>query len=361
MVSTTLINKTDQKLLQIFEDIKKSIAVIDDITELRDIKDLANGFEQAWRGYYKASGMGFDQMFLGWETKIRSERRMGELLKDKIKAGNPQLSHDVTIGLDDLGITRTQSSRYQLLTKIAENLFDKEILRIKSKFIEPTTKAILELYKNQLRNEKAEEGQSIIIPQDVNLINDSFLKAEIEDNSLDLILTDPPYPKIDLPIWRELGKFAALKLKPSKFLVAYTGLLYLPQVIASLSEYIDYYWTFAFIFDENPIVSKVNIIQRWKAVLIYQKPPFKRIERTTTDLLIGGKADKTLHNWQQAEWHAEELINRFSNPTDTVCDPMMGSGTFPYVVYKLGRKAIGIEIEENTFNIAKTRFKTGGS
>lgn len=348
-------NLVDQKLTKALEAIKSSISEIDNITELRDIKDLANGFEQAWRGYYHSSGFGFDQMFLGWETKIRSERRMGELLPKMIKNGGTPESHDTT--LHDLGITRTQSSRYQQLSKIMEETFDKEILKIKGSFIEPATKSILDLYKFQVRAEKAEEGKDIVVPNEVNLIKGSFLSAPIEDNSLDLILTDPPYPKEDLPLWKELGKFASQKLKPSKFLVAYTGSLYLPQVMDMLGEYLDYYWIFAMLFTESPIVSKVNVIQRWKPVLIFQKPPFKRIDNTLSDLLRGGEREKSLHEWQQGIWQSEYLLEKFSQKGDVVCDPMMGAGTFPYIAHKLGRKPIGIEINEDTFNIAKTRFK----
>jgi len=37
---------------------------------------------------------------------------MGELLAETVKPGNPQLSHDVTIGkLKDIGIERMQSHR----------------------------------------------------------------------------------------------------------------------------------------------------------------------------------------------------------------------------------------------------------
>jgi hypothetical protein len=31
------------------------------------------------------------------EIKIRAERRIGEMLGEQVTAGNPQLSHDVTI------------------------------------------------------------------------------------------------------------------------------------------------------------------------------------------------------------------------------------------------------------------------
>ncbi|NQT97672.1 MAG: hypothetical protein HQ562_08030 [Candidatus Marinimicrobia bacterium] len=56
------------------------------------------------------------------EIKLRAERRAGELLKDTIKPGNPQLSKPTTIepSLKDLGITRDQSSRWQQIASIPE-------------------------------------------------------------------------------------------------------------------------------------------------------------------------------------------------------------------------------------------------
>ena len=49
------------------------------------------------------------------EIKIRAERKAGELLPGLIKQGRPseKRSHDVTF-LEDLGIEKMQSSRWQL-------------------------------------------------------------------------------------------------------------------------------------------------------------------------------------------------------------------------------------------------------
>ncbi len=50
------------------------------------------------------------------------------------------------------------------------------------------------------------------------------------------------------------------------------------------------------------------------------------------------------------------LVARFSIPTDTILDPFMGSGTTGVACVKLGRKFIGIEIDEGYFNIACKRI-----
>ena len=142
----------DSKLLLVLKESKKFLAEVEDIAEILRFKNGAAGFHKAWEGYYKASGQGFDQMFTGWEAKIRAERRMGELL-DKMElakggeqyhsTGNTMLP--VVDTLDELGISKMQSSRYQKLLQIAESIFDDEIENMRGGFIEPTTSRIMKL------------------------------------------------------------------------------------------------------------------------------------------------------------------------------------------------------------------------
>jgi site-specific DNA-methyltransferase (adenine-specific) len=53
----------------------------------------------------------------------------------------------------------------------------------------------------------------------------------------------------------------------------------------------------------------------------------------------------------------QELVNLFSFSGDTVCDPFMGSGTTGVACAKLGRKFVGIEIDEGYFDIACERIR----
>ncbi len=50
------------------------------------------------------------------------------------------------------------------------------------------------------------------------------------------------------------------------------------------------------------------------------------------------------------------LINKASEPDNFIFDPFLGSGTTAYCAKKLGRKCIGIEIEEKYCEIAKKRL-----
>ena len=63
-----------------------------------------------------------------------------------------------------------------------------------------------------------------------------------------------------------------------------------------------------------------------------------------------------LHPTQKPLGLMEYLVKTYSNENDLVLDNCMGSGTCGMVCKKLNRNFIGIEIEQNYFNLAKGRI-----
>lgn len=57
----------------------------------------------------------------------RLRRKMGEMLAETVRAGNPQLSRDTTIGLRELGISRDKSSRWQQMASVPEDDFERAV------------------------------------------------------------------------------------------------------------------------------------------------------------------------------------------------------------------------------------------
>ncbi len=67
-------------------------------------------------------------------------------------------------------------------------------------------------------------------------------------------------------------------------------------------------------------------------------------------------AERTEHPTQKPLAVLRPLVLRHSDPDDTILDPFMGSGTTLRAAKDLGRKAIGIEIEERYCEIAAKRM-----
>ena len=63
------------------------------------------------------------------------------------------------------------------------------------------------------------------------------------------------------------------------------------------------------------------------------------------------------HPCPKPEGQTKWLVRRVSFETQTILDPFMGSGTTGVACVKLGRKFIGIEIDEGYFDIAAKRIR----
>ena len=193
---------------------------------------------------------------------------------------------------------------------------------------------------------------------EVKIFHGDFYKIckDIPDNSIDLIVTDPPYPKEFLHLWGQLGETAARILKQGSYLATYSGQLYLDFVMAELSKHLKYCWIFSNRHKgQTQIVHPRNVISCWKPILVYRKGMPGKFERTMPDEWDSVQRDKRLHEWQQSETGADFCINHFSKPGEVVLDPFVGSGTTLVVAKKLDRKGIGIELTEKYYNITKER------
>ena len=65
---------------------------------------------------------------------------------------------------------------------------------------------------------------------------------------------------------------------------------------------------------------------------------------------------KIKHEWQQSTVEADYVIKNLTLQNQKVLDPMMGTGTTGIAALKLNRKFIGIEKNQETFEIAKVRI-----
>lgn len=183
---------------------------------------------------------------------------------------------------------------------------------------------------------------------------------EIEDHTVDLIFTDPPYPREFLPLWSALSAFAARVLRPSGMLVAYTGALDLPEVITRLTERLTYWWAGAVILHgPHSRVHARNIAQGVKPLLFFVPDGFKP-SAWIEDTYRSEGEQKEHHEWQQSVGAAHYYIRQLCPPDGLVVDPFLGGGTTGVAAQQLGRNFIGIEIDKVAFATAEERLGNNG-
>ena len=196
---------------------------------------------------------------------------------------------------------------------------------------------------------------------DLKLFNCDILDAKIADNSLDVIITDPPYPREFLSCWTKLAQFAAKKLKDGGILIAASGQSYLPQVYANMNiDGLNYYWTNCIY---TPGVSAELQMKRlrtnWKPLLFYVKGEYKRTFQKT-DVYVSEYEDtangQQYHKWGQSYPVFNQLVLDYTYANDLVCDPFLGGGTTGLACIENKRKFIGIELVKETYDIAKERL-----
>ena len=96
--------------------------------------------------------------------------------------------------------------------------------------------------------------------------------------------------------------------------------------------------------------------RQWEGLLFYRGPDFafsKRIPDVIDCRRV--PAAQLLHPTQKAEHPIGVILNACSNRQDIVLDPFMGSGTTLRAAKNLGRRCLGIELEERYCEIAARR------
>lgn len=219
----------------------------------------------------------------------------------------------------------------------------------------------------------------------------------LKENSVDLIVTDPPYnlgnfmrnratnlkkmrenffgdagwDDLEFEDWIEhMDSFfeqAQRILKKGGSIIMFMSLIKVETIIKLAEKNKFYYKTTGVWHKTNPMPRNMNLhfinsIEGW----IY----FTNVTRTGTfnnngiaihdyiESSVTPKNEKIYggHPTQKPEKIIQHFVELLSNPGDVVMDPFMGSGTTGVVAKKLGRDFIGIELQEDYFDISLKRI-----
>ena len=168
--------------------------------------------------------------------------------------------------------------------------------------------------------------------------------ADIPDNSVPLILTDPPYGDEAQPLYEWLAEFAAAKLVDGGSLVCYTGQSRLDRDMAIFSNRLRYWWLLVMPHDQPQRMIGKKVLAGFKPVLWYVKNR-RRNDLLMPDVLGRSPKDKTEHKWGQGDAGVWSIIETFTEPGELIVDPFAGTALWGKCAISMGRRWLGADVE----------------
>jgi len=276
-------------------------------------------------------------MFGVSEKTVRNAAEFAEVV-DALAEIEPEAATRVLAGQLPDAKTALPKVEPELLPKVAERIAQGNAQSVKE---------IVERIRREERQTTRPVLQGVYEGLDIRRGDFREVLADLPDRSVDIILTDPPYTQEYLPLWDDLGAFAARVLKPTGVLLAYSGQLHLPQVIAMLTQHLRWWWMCAIRHAGASgyiVAGGRRIINDWKPLLILTPRDAPPLNAQFNDLIEGGGRQKELHNWEQSTDEAVRILQTFGNPDALVVDPFAGSGSFGRAALQAGMRFIGAEI-----------------
>jgi len=228
----------------------------------------------------------------------------------------------------------------------------------------------------------------------VNLVlgDANHLIQEIEDHSIDLIATDPPYEinfennywdKPNGLNWNFLAKEFNRVLKENGSLILFQGWSHVCETKQVLDQFFtmknwiiydrvkgrgaktnvvstreDILWYV--VNEKNYTFNKVssNIVKKTSGMGIKNGNIYRALSNVWTDIppLVPWSKERVKHPTQKPLALMERIVRVFSNENDVVLDPFMGSGTTAVACKLLNRKCIGFESNYDYYKISQERI-----
>jgi site-specific DNA-methyltransferase (adenine-specific) len=161
-----------------------------------------------------------------------------------------------------------------------------------------------------------------------------------------LTLTDPPYnvgldysdgdDRADYADWTR--RWLALAPRP---LVVTPGMVNMALWFSIEAPL----WTCAWVKPNQSSPSRIGGFNAWEPLLVYGKPS-KRVGQDAWTMSIGQQEDIGGHPCPKYLPFWRRIVQAFTEPGDVLLDPFMGTGTTLIAAKDLGRRAIGIELDE---------------
>ena len=186
--------------------------------------------------------------------------------------------------------------------------------------------------------------------------------AEFSDSSVGAILTDPPYGRSFLHLYRPLFQAAGRVLKPGGDFVTIIPQYTIPDIAAWLCDTeLEWRWSIVMDQSEGPhprLCNQQHNIEVLHKLMgwMYKKggpPDYRNVK----DLYVNDpKGNDHGNEWTQSDSWAQYLVGTFGVGRDLVVDPMVGTGTILVECLLRGISAIGIDNDPEQIKRAADRL-----
>jgi len=170
-------------------------------TNLRELVETRN-FSETIRTHLKRAGESLELQNAAADIRLSSERRIGELLsgmEGSGKGGDRKSSNKTLLDLASLGISKMQSSRYQLGAVLPEEHYRKFVSQCNDEKKELTQSGMLATAK-KLRDKtidgvvfKQGSAKGVSKESSWSFIKSDCLNLPFPDDHFDLVFCSPPY------------------------------------------------------------------------------------------------------------------------------------------------------------------------
>jgi site-specific DNA-methyltransferase (adenine-specific) len=191
---------------------------------------------------------------------------------------------------------------------------------------------------------------------------------KLKNESIDLVITDPPYGlnKKGIKNDEDLKEFYKILpdcyrvLKKDSFFITFFSTKYIPEIFKN--NPFTYYWQIILYCPNGSVRSTIGYT-KFMSVFIFKKGNPK-IKKQNKDIFVDtpGRMVEPLegfinHPTPKPTKFIKDLLEMFSSKNDLVLDPFIGSGSTALACKDLERNFIGFEIEKEYYNLANKRLK----
>lgn len=196
----------------------------------------------------------------------------------------------------------------------------------------------------------------------------------IPDESVDLIMCDPIYERVEDYLW--LAQTAERVLKPDRALLAFCSDIKMFDIKILMDSVcgLSFIKPFYYVVEAKGSCLRGYGLYTWTTpALLYVKGkgwpgrgvtkkkgvkqkrcPDTKIEQAST--FVSRDRPKGKFKWNKNPEVLGSWVTAFTEPDEVVFDPYTGSGSVPYICAQLKRRYIACEISPETYNLAAERL-----